>query len=193
MNLDGTSSTDVTPIVTDLLSLTRNKTDFERENIYWELWFTYREKNPQRHCDSSNIELCQDTKPSEQTPGNSTVYPVIENSETKTLNDTCDKPVITSNTINQDGHVANDAAYRTVPPVVENSETQILNNTCDKPVITNQDGNIANEARSYINSNTTSGQYLDFLAGVHIQTQDQIILKDKKRTLLEPRSLSSPD
>ena len=33
MNLDGTSTTDVTPIVTDLLSLTRNKTDAEREDI----------------------------------------------------------------------------------------------------------------------------------------------------------------
>ena len=57
MNVDGTSTADVTPIVKDLLSLTRNKTDAEREKIYWELWFTYREKNPQRHCDSSNIEL----------------------------------------------------------------------------------------------------------------------------------------
>ena len=108
-----------------------------REKIYWELWFTNREKSPQRHCDCSNIELSQGTKPSELTHGNSTVYPVVENSETKTLNDTCDKLVITSDTINQDGHVANDVAYRTVSPVVEISETQILNNTCDKPVITN--------------------------------------------------------
>ena len=53
-------------------------------------------------------------------------------------------------------------AYRTVSPVVENSETKILNSTCDKPVITNQDGNVANEARPQLNSNTTSGQYLDF-------------------------------
>ena len=29
MNLDGTGPADVTPIVTDLLSLTRNKTDAE--------------------------------------------------------------------------------------------------------------------------------------------------------------------
>ena len=33
INLDGTSPTNVTPIVTDLLSLTRNKTDAEREDI----------------------------------------------------------------------------------------------------------------------------------------------------------------
>ena len=33
MNLDGTGPTDVTPVVTDLLSLTRNKTDAEREDI----------------------------------------------------------------------------------------------------------------------------------------------------------------
>ena len=88
MNLDGTGPTDVTPIVTDLLSLTRNKTNTEQEKIYWELWFTYRGKNPHRHCDSSNIELSLGTKPSEQTPGNSIVYPAVENSETKTLNDT---------------------------------------------------------------------------------------------------------
>ena len=37
MNLDRTGTTDVTPIVTDLLSLTRNKTDAGREKIYWEL------------------------------------------------------------------------------------------------------------------------------------------------------------
>ena len=57
MNLDGTCTTDVTAIVTDLLSLTGNKTDAEREKIYCKLWFTYREKNQQRHCDSSNIDL----------------------------------------------------------------------------------------------------------------------------------------
>ena len=88
MNLDGTGPTDVTLIVTDLLSLTRNKADAEKEKIYWELRFTYREKSPQRHCDTSNVEISQGTKPSEQTPRNSTVYPVVENSETKTLNDT---------------------------------------------------------------------------------------------------------
>ena len=65
-----------------------------REKIYQELQFTYRKKNPQRHCDGSNTELSQGTKPSEQTPGNSTASPVVENSKTKTFNDTCDKPVI---------------------------------------------------------------------------------------------------
>ena len=162
MNLDGTSTTDMTPIVTDLLSLTRNKTDAEGEKIYWELWFTHSEKNPQRYCGSSNIELSQGTKPSEQTPGSITVSPVVENRDTNTLNDTCDKPVIISDTINQDGDVANGVVYRTVSHIVENSETQILNNTCDKPVITNEDGNVANEAITQLNSNTTSGQFLDF-------------------------------
>ena len=61
-------------------------------------------------------------KPSEQTPGNSTASPVVENNETKMLNDTCDKPVITSDTLNQDGDVANDVACRKVSHVVENSE-----------------------------------------------------------------------
>ena len=80
MTIEGTGPTDVTPIVTVLPSLTRSKTDAERGKICWELWFTYREKNPQRHCDSSNIELSQATKPSKQTPRNSTVYSVVENS-----------------------------------------------------------------------------------------------------------------
>ena len=123
-----------------------------REKIYWELRFTYREKNPQRHCDSSNIELSQGTKPSEQTPGSITVSPVVENRETNALSDTCDKLVIISDTINQDGDVANDVVYRTVSHAVENSETQILSNTGDIPFITNQDGNVSNEARPHINS-----------------------------------------
>ena len=79
--------------------------------------------------DSAQTKLCQGTKPSEQTAGNSTSSPIVENNETKTLNDTYDKPVITSDILNQDGDVANDVAYRTVSPVVENSETKILSNT----------------------------------------------------------------
>ena len=54
----------------------------------------------------------------------------------------------------------------TVSPVIKNSETKTLNDICDTPVITtdtiNQDGNVANEARPQLYSNTTSGQYLDF-------------------------------
>ena len=107
MKLGGTHPADMTQIVTYVISLTENMTKAEKEKIYWELWFTYREKNPQRHCDGSNIELSQGTKPSEQTPGNSTVSPVVQNSETKILNDTYDNPVITSDTLNQDGDVAN--------------------------------------------------------------------------------------
>ena len=79
MKLDGTDPADMTPIVTYVISLTKNMTNAEQEKIYWELYFTYREKNPQRQCDSSNIELCLGTKPSEQTPGNSTASPVVEN------------------------------------------------------------------------------------------------------------------
>ena len=117
--------------------------------------------NHQRQCDTSNIELSQDTKPSEQTPGKSTAPSVVENTETKTANDTCDNPVITADTLNKDGDVANGVAYRMVSRVVENSETKMLNNTCDKPVITNHDGNIANEVKAQLNSNT-SGHYLNF-------------------------------
>ena len=149
MKLDGSGLADMARIVTDVISLTENMTKFEQEKIYWDSWFTYRERNPQRQCDSSNIEIHQGAKPSEQTPGNCTALPIVENNETKTLNDTCDKPVITSDTLNQDGDVANDVAYRTVPPVVDNNETKILNDTFDKPVITsdtlNQDGDVAND------------------------------------------------
>ena len=89
MKLDGTEPADMAPIVTYVISLTENITKAEKEKIYWDFWFIYREKNPQRQCDSSNTELSQGTKPSEQIPGNSTVSPVVVNNETKTLNDTC--------------------------------------------------------------------------------------------------------
>ena len=157
MKHDGTNPADMNPRVIYVLSLTKNMTNAKQEKIYWELWFIYGEKNPQRQCDSSNIELSQGTKPSEQTPGNSTASPVVENTEIKTLNDTCDNPVSTSDTLKQYGDVANGVAYKTVSPVVENSENKILNNTCDKPAIINQDGNIVNEARAQLNSKTTSG------------------------------------
>ena len=136
MKPDGTDPADMTPIVTYVISLTENMTKAEKEKIYWDFWLTYREKNPQRQCGSSNIELSQGTKPSEQTPGNSTASPIVENNETKTLNDTCDNAVITSDTLNQDGDVANDVAYRTISPVFENSEVNILSDTCYKPVFT---------------------------------------------------------
>ena len=120
-----------------------------RDMIYEEYWLPNVVVNNQRQCDSSKIELIQGTKPSEQTPQKSTASPVVENNENKTLNDTCDNPVITSDTLNQDGDVANDVDYRTISPVVENSETKILNDTCDKLVFTsdtlNQDGDVAND------------------------------------------------
>ena len=73
MKLDGTDPADMTPIITYVISLTKNMTNAEQEKICWELWLTYREKKPQRQCDRSNTELSQGTKPSEQTPGNSTI------------------------------------------------------------------------------------------------------------------------
>ena len=42
-------------------------------------------KNPHRHCDSSNIELSQGTKHTEQTPGSITVSPVVETEKPKHL------------------------------------------------------------------------------------------------------------
>ena len=68
-----------------------------------------RKEISKSHYDSSDTQLSQDTKPSEETHVNSTVSPVIENSEFKTFNDICDKPVITIDTINQDGNVGNEA------------------------------------------------------------------------------------
>ena len=79
--------------------------------------------------------------------GHRTVSPVVENSETKILNNTFDKPVFTCHTLNQDSDVANDTAYRRVSPIVENCETKMLNNTYSNPVITNQNANMANKAK----------------------------------------------
>ena len=81
-----------------------------------------------------------------------TVSPVVENSETQTLHDTC-------NTLNQDNDVANNTAYRRVSPIVKNCETKMLNNTYSNPVITNQNAKIANDTRSQLNSKTSLGQY----------------------------------
>ena len=72
-------------------------------------------------------------------------------------------------------------------------ETQILNTTCDKPVITNHDGNVANEARPQLNSDTTPGQYLDFSGGSAQPHSRSDNTKRSKRKLPEPRSLNSPD
>ena len=128
-----------------LVSFIKNKTDTELEMVCRELNISSRKEISQSQYDSSDTQLSQGTKPSEETSGNSTVSPVIVNSETKTLNDISDTPVITTDTINQDADVAN----RTVSPVIENSETKTLNDICDMPVITtdtiNQDADVAND------------------------------------------------
>ena len=79
------------PLIADI-------TDAERIMIYEGSLFPNVVMNHKRQCDSSNIELSQGTKPSEQTPGNRRVSPVVENCKTKILNDTFDKPFITSDT-----------------------------------------------------------------------------------------------
>ena len=112
--------------------------------------------------DNTQTKLSQGTKPSEQTSGNSTASPIVGNNETKILNNTFDKPVITCDTLNKDSDVANNTAYRRVSPIVENCETKMLNNTYGNPVSTNQNANIANDARPQLNSKTPLGQYLDF-------------------------------
>ena len=159
--------------------------------IYARSLLPYVVVNHQKQCDSSNIELSQGTKPIEQTPGKSTTPTVVGNTETKTPNDTCENPVITADTLNQDGDVANGVAYRTVSPEVEKSEMKMLSNTCDKPVITNHDDNIANEVKAQLNSNTTSGQYLDFSGKSTQPNSRSDNTKDQKRVLPEPRSIGS--
>ena len=153
-----------------LVPFIKNKTDTELEMVCREVNISSRREISQSQYDRPDTQLSQGIKLSEETHVNSTVSPVIENSETKTLNDICDMSVITTHTINQDGDVANDAANsianRTVSPVVENNDIKIFNDTCNKPDIKadtiNQGTNIVNEARLQLYSNTTSGQYLDF-------------------------------
>ena len=84
-----------------------------------------------------------------------TVSPVVVNSETQTLHDTCD-------TLNQDSDVTNNTAYRRVSPIVKNCETKMLNNTYSNPVSTNQNAKIANDARPQLHSKTSLEQTLDF-------------------------------
>ena len=115
-----------------------------------------RKEISQSQYDSPDTQLCQGIKPSEETPGNSTVSPVVASSDTKTLNDMFNKPVITTDTINQDG-------------------------------------NIANEARPRLNSNTTSEQYIDFSSKSTQPNSKSDNTKRSKRVLPEPRSLSSPE
>ena len=59
-----------------------------------------RKEISQRQYDSPDTQLSQGTKSSKETHVNTTVYPIIENSETITLNDIYDTPVITTDTIN---------------------------------------------------------------------------------------------
>ena len=111
------------------------------------------------------------------------VSPVVENSEAKILNYTCDNPVVASDTLNQDSDAANDVAYRTVSSVVENSETNILNNTYEKPVVKIHNGNIANDARPQLNSKTTFGQYLDFSGkSTQLKSKSDNTKRSKKST-----------
>ena len=92
-----------------LVPFIKNKTDTELEMVCREVNISSWTEISQIQYDSPDTQLSQGTKPSEETHVNSTVSPVIENSESKTFNDICDKPVITTNTINQDGNVANEA------------------------------------------------------------------------------------
>ena len=83
-----------------------------------------------------------------------TVSPVVGNSETETLHDTCD-------TLSQDSDVDNNTAYRRVSSIVKNCETKMLINTYSNPVITNQNANIANDARPNSNPPITPGQHVE--------------------------------
>ena len=92
-----------------LVPFIKNKTDTELEMVCREVNISSRKEISQSQYDSLETQLSQGTKPSEETPVNSTISHVIENSEFKTFNDICDTPFITTDTINQDGNVANEA------------------------------------------------------------------------------------
>ena len=129
-----------------LVPFIKNKTDAELEMVCREVNISSRKEISQSQYDSPDTQLSQGTKSSEETHVNSTVSPVIENSETKALNDIGDTPVITTDTINQDG-------------------------------------NIANEARPQLYSNTTLGQYLDFSSkSTHTNSRSDNTKRSNKNT-----------
>ena len=63
------------------------KTATELVIVYRELIASYRKEISQSQYNSSDTQLSQGIKPSEETPESSTVSPVIENNRTKTLSD----------------------------------------------------------------------------------------------------------
>ena len=91
-----------------LLLFIKNKTDTELEMVCRELNISSRKETSQNQYDSPDTQLCQSTKPSKATCHNITVSPVVENSETMTQSATCDRLIIATDFINQDGDAAND-------------------------------------------------------------------------------------
>ena len=73
-----------------LLPFIKNKTDTKLVMVCRELNISSRKEISQSQCNRPDTQLSQDTKPSEETPGNSMVSPCNRNSKTKTLNDICD-------------------------------------------------------------------------------------------------------
>ena len=103
---------DMVGILTCLFPFIKNKTGTEIAVVYRELNIFSRKEIPKSHYDSSNIELCQCTKTSEATCKNITVSPVVENSKTKTQRDLCDRLVIATDSIKQDGNAANEGRFQ---------------------------------------------------------------------------------
>ena len=101
-------------IPTCIFPFIKNKTDNELAMVYRELSIS-REDISQSQHDSPDIELCQRTKTSKASCHNITVYPEVENSETKTQSDTCDRLIIATDSINQDGDVGNDDRFHLNP------------------------------------------------------------------------------
>ena len=117
-----TLSDETKGILLCIVPFINNKTDNELEMVCREVNISSRKEISQIQYDSPAAQLSQGTKPNEETHVNSTVSPVIENSEFKTLNDIWTHQLLQFDTINQDGDVANnaanDVAKRTVSPVV---------------------------------------------------------------------------
>ena len=73
-----------------------------------------RKEISQSQYDSPDSQLCQSTKTSKATCHNIS-FPAVENSETKTHSDKCDRLIIVSDSINQDGDAANNFRFQLNP------------------------------------------------------------------------------
>ena len=84
-----------------------------------ELNVSSRKEISQIQYDSPYIEPCQSTKTSKATGQDITVSDVVENSKTKTQIVTCDRLIITTDSIDQDEDAANDDRFQLNPKILK--------------------------------------------------------------------------